>query len=122
MRRQVHLLKLCIIIAASEGSIQGGTIILTKQILERVIELLERTELVMANTFSGYGSASNAATTSAVLGMIKARGEVTQQDLIQFLLGEIGSTVELDNILSVLQKGGLIRAAIRGNSFSYILA
>jgi hypothetical protein len=75
-RRPNHVLKLSMILSASEGDSQ----ILTKKILERAIDVLTRTEKKMPYTFSGYGKSEISEVMSRVMAFIANAGETTFEE------------------------------------------
>ena len=54
-RRKVHLMKLAMLMSVSREPVQEGSLILTKEDLEKGIELLLEVEKTMALTFKGMG-------------------------------------------------------------------
>ncbi len=69
-KRPAHILKLCMVVSASEGNsmeISGRT-------LSRAIDILARTERSMPNVFSGYGENRDARTLTEVMRTIALLG------------------------------------------------
>ena len=77
-RRATHVLKLCVILSASYGSNKA----ITRETLERAIDLLERTEVKMGRVFSGYGTSSIAQLLGRIMDHFVRSGEITKPVLL----------------------------------------
>jgi hypothetical protein len=109
-RRPNHILKLCMILAASENSLSSdGDPILTETILARAIDLLERTEIKMPRVFMGFGASDMSAITSKIMAYIANRKSLTSNDIMRSFYADLGSTKALDDILYVLKDIGFIQ-------------
>lgn len=108
-RRPNHILKLCIILAASENSTtvdKNGITrpLITESILNRAVDLLTRTELKMPRTFESYGSASNAEVTSWIMAFLAREGSTTDKKLMSVFMNHLSNEAELLEILKKLVK------------------
>ena len=80
-RRPNHLLKLCIILSASETDQK----VITEKHFDRALNLLERTEKKMPYAFSGVGKMDSADIMGRVMASIAANNEMTFTELLQML-------------------------------------
>lgn len=78
-RRGTHLHKLAMIMNAS----RGGGMLLTGEDFKRAMNLLERTEQVMAKTFEGVGKSSLAALMTNIVNFTRVRGAVQYSELLR---------------------------------------
>lgn len=78
-RRAKHLLKLCMIMSASDGDDMQ----ITGRIFERAKDLLERTEVFMPRTFAGFGQSDQAAVLVRVMAVLGARKSIAYNELIE---------------------------------------
>ena len=78
-RRPNHLLKLCIILSASETDQK----VITEKHFDRALDLLTRTEKKMPYAFSGVGKMDSADIMGRVMATIAANDEITFTDLLQ---------------------------------------
>lgn len=78
-RRQVHLLKLCMIMSASRSS----EMLIGVEDFHRAQVLLETTEKRMPRVFAGIGQSPQADITNRVLSTIAYRGEVKYDELLR---------------------------------------
>lgn len=102
-RRPVHVMKLAMIISASQSS----DMIVTHDHLISAVKLLERTELNMPNTFKGIGKSPHAEVLSKVMNEIGMAGTITLSDLQRKFYHDADARV-LDIIVSTLKSMGFI--------------
>lgn len=107
-RRPNHIMKLCIILSASERNDR----VVTKEILDRAIDLLERTERKMQNVFSGYGQSSSADVMNRVMVLIGREGEITREEIMNQLYYDLEDSKHLDRILQSLEAMNYCRVII----------
>lgn len=114
-RRQIHVLKLCMILVASEESIDDdGKPVLTKEIFERALDLLERTEVKMPRTFMGFGASSTSQVTVSIMTYIAFKGEVSRAQLTRDYFADVQDMRQLENIVAVLQNMGFCTVVHQG--------
>ena len=111
-RRPNHIMKLSMILNAA----RTNTMIIETSDLKRAIQLLERTEIKMPNTFSGVGKYSHADTLTKVMNEVAMRGEegITIQEITTLfrndankdVMREIISTLDQMEWLDVITKEG----------------
>jgi hypothetical protein len=95
-RRQVHALKLSMIMNVSRGD---GEMILEAVDFKRAVDLLEETEKKMERAFSGVGKSSVADVTAAVMQMIAQQKKVT----LSFLLNAFYRDIDKDTLMKILE-------------------
>jgi len=109
-RRPNHVLKLSMILSASEGDSQ----ILTKKILERAIDVLTRTEKKMPYTFSGYGKSEISEVMSRVMAFIANAGETTFEELMKNFYYDADQET-MQKILGTLSSMGYCTVVYKGS-------
>lgn len=107
-RRPNHLMKLCMIMCAS----QGDTMTLTGEIFERALDLLLRTEISMPMTFKGYGSSPITEVLTRIMAAIAKEKTISRTRLLQMFYADLGSDKQLDEIIATLQSMGFCSVAI----------
>lgn len=78
-RRAKHLLKLCMIISASEGD----SMELTAHIFNRALDTLRKVEVPMSKTFRGFGQSDHAAVLVKIMAVLATRKEMSYQEILQ---------------------------------------
>ena len=78
-RRPNHVLKLCIIVSASESDMK----VITDKHLDRALDILARTEKKMPYTFSGVGKMETADVMARVMATIASQGQMTFSSLLE---------------------------------------
>jgi len=78
-RRQVHLLKLCMIYSVSKSD----SLIIDEECFNRALSTLEKTEVNMHLSFSGVGHSSYAPLIPKILAYIGMQKEATMADLLE---------------------------------------
>ena len=84
-RRPTHTMKLAMIVNAS----RGDDMLITKDDLDRAIEILRQTEIKMRYTFSGVGKSSFAHTLSQVMSELALKKEMTFGDLLSRFYNDV---------------------------------
>ena len=102
-RRPLHLLKLSMIVSASEGS----EMILEASHLQRAIRILEATELVMPNVFRGVGRSPIAEVMSRVMGYLGTCRLTTYASLLQRFHTD-ADVQTMDKVVLALEKMGYL--------------
>jgi len=108
-RRPNHIMKLSMILAASEDcrskpDANGETsLLITDQILFRAIDLLERTEIKMRSTFMGYGRAEESEVLSRMMSFIAKKQQVQKSHLLRQFYADIGTITKLDDMINILK-------------------
>ena len=77
-RRPVHILKLSMILSASSRE----DMIINASILNRAVNLLERTEVRMSRAFGGYGMVDSAMVLDSIKEYLQARSECSMKELL----------------------------------------
>lgn len=114
-RRPNHLLKLCIIISASSRD----DYIITDEVFNRALDLLERTEIKMPFTFSGFGSSRTAHVTANIMRYLRNKPLVSESDLISKFYGDIENKQQLIEIMNVLKSMGYCKEVINEKGTFY---
>lgn len=110
-RRRAHALKLCMILAASEGN----KLTLTHGLLKRAVGVLSRVEKTMPNTFSGVGSGQNARTLSNVAQYLAKKGTATKADLLRRFHKDVDDKRQLSEVLGTLEEMEFIEQEVDPN-------
>ena len=105
-RRGNHVLKLCMILSASESS----DMVLNSSVIERAIATLEEVEKKMPSVFFGHGTSVNSDLTGRVLQTVSAMGEkgIHVNQLMRTYIGYVGSAEDLTDIIKKLVIAGYI--------------
>lgn len=103
-RRANHVMRLCVVLSASQQETA-----LTPQILHRAINLLKRTEVKMPQTFGGYGSGEKSGTLHKIMEIVAKKGETTREHILEELQFELDDTKQLDGLLGVMKAMGFCR-------------
>lgn len=101
-RRPVHILKLCMIMSASEG----GSKLITARTFRRALDLLSRTELYMQDAFGAYGRYEYGDLSNMVLQDLVKEGRITMKYLMNKYSYD-ADDVTLAKVVAVLKKRGL---------------
>ena len=109
-RRQIHLLKLCMILSAS----RTDEMILDEVDFLRAHNLLLYTESKMSSTFAGVGKSSFADVTQRLYLELAGKGIMARSEILRKYYHDISAT-ELDVILSTLEEAKLIQKVIKGD-------
>lgn len=117
-RRPNHVMKLSMIICAA----QSDEMVMTKSHLEQAIKILERTELKMPYTFTGYGLAENADVTARIMALIKKAGDkgMSKNHIFKLQQHNITSSQQLTDIITKLQMIGFCKYKIDTGMIYYI--
>lgn len=127
-RRPNHILKLCMILAASQNTRteDGKNFLITDKILARAVDLLERTEIKMPRTFMGYGQSSMSSIITRMMSFIANAYHrdqtLTKKILMQNFYADIGSEKTLDEAIDVLAGLGFCRRVTtqHGTTIEYV--
>lgn len=103
-RRQIHLLKLSMIISAAMSDKQ----IITNEHIVKADALLCETEIRMPKVFSGFGSSDKAATVAAMLDTIQRYRTIKFAELMSMYVMEVGTYDEMMKLVYTLQRMGAI--------------
>jgi hypothetical protein len=107
-RRRVHLIKLAITLAASQGEIEIGT-----PIIKNAISILNELEKTMLSVWYGTGVNPLGHIISEIRTILETRKQISRSDLGKTLI-EIASKKELNEALETLQESGIIDRFPRG--------
>ena len=108
-RRPAHVLKTCMSMSASRNS----KMVITKEDLQRTIEVLNATERKMPLAFSGVGKSPVADTISSIMAVVANRGTVTLSELMnmyyydvdRWMMDKIVNTLHTMDFVSMSHKG-----------------
>lgn len=103
-RRPNHVMKLCMILSAA----QREDMVITGDIFQQAVNLLERTEINMPKVFSGYGSSPYAEVMHRIMGYIATVGETTEGDLLRTFYSDITDQRQLHAMLTVMKQMAFI--------------
>lgn len=109
-RRQIHLLKLSMIMSAS----RSDEMILEDIDFLRAHTLLTLTEDRMSSTFAGVGRSALSDVTHRIYNEIASKGLISRSDLLRKYYSDVNSQ-ELDIILSTLEESKIIKKEINGS-------
>jgi len=101
-RRPNHILKLCMILSASEGS----DMIITADIFDRALNLLEQTEINMPMTFRGVGSSRTSEVMARIMSYIAAEGETSYENLLSQFKYDVDGARQLEDFVQTFKKMG----------------
>ena len=116
-RRATHVLKLCMILSASENCLSDeGDLKVSKDILLRAIDLLERTEVKMPRTFMGRGSAQISPVVYAIMAWLAKRPNhrASYDEIFRAFFGDLGTVKALDSAVDSMIQLGFARRLIIG--------
>jgi hypothetical protein len=114
-RRPNHVMKLSMILSASSRT----DMVIDGEILTRAINMLERTEVKMPQTFSGYGSAKTSDVIHRLMQYIAATKTPTHQQIMSTFYADVASERELNDMLTVLQRMGFISQVVKQTGTEY---
>ena len=109
-RRQLHLLKLSMILSASRSS----SMVLDEIDFHRAHTLLTYTESKMSNTFAGLGKSSFADVTQRIYLELASKGTISRSEMLRKYYHDV-SSIELDVILTTLEESKLIKKVVKGD-------
>ena len=99
-RRPNHVMKLCILISAATREDK----IITRETLEDAIALLERTEIRMGETFSGFGSSTQGDLITTLMSFIASKGKTTEKEILKVFYADIGDRRTLHVAFDVMKR------------------
>lgn len=102
-RRQIHLLKLCMVLNAA----RTDDMLISHNDFNQARVLLEETEKNMPKAFAGVGKSPLAEVTNRVLATIMYRGEISYQELLSIYYHDADS-VTLDAVVTTLIDMGVV--------------
>src|SRR2546425_2216980 len=114
VRKGMHLIKVAMVVAAS----QRDETVLTKNDLERALELLNHLEPAMAKTFSAVGKNPLTLDIENVLTAVISQPGITYAKLLDMFKHSVRKD-ELDEVMTTLQMIGYIRVAQEGDGPHY---
>lgn len=103
-RRQIHLLKLSMIVSAAMSSKR----IITLEHISKANDLLCLTEERMPKVFSGFGSSDKAATIAALLDTIQRYGKIKFAELMSMFVMEVGTYDDMMKLVYTLVRMGVV--------------
>lgn len=109
-RKQTHLHKLAMVIAAS----QRDELTITEADLAFAQSMLVSVELDMEKVFSRIGKTENALQVENLLAYIQARGAVPVDEAYRYMMAHFPDSRELDGVFNGLVKGGMVNLEQRG--------
>jgi len=120
-RRANHVLKLSMILSASENSWSkdGSKPLITIPIMERAIDLLERTEMKMPMTFMGFGQSKMAGPTFKIMKFIFKQKRTTRSEIVRIFFPDFGDMAGVDKALMTIRSFGFYKEVIKSNDIIY---
>lgn len=109
-RKQTHLHKLAMVVAAS----QRDELTITEADLAFAQSMLVSVELDMEKVFSRIGKTENALQVENLLAYIQARGAVPVDEAYRYMMAHFPDSRELDGVFNGLVKGGMVNLEQRG--------
>ncbi len=106
-RRANHVLKLCMILSASEDD----SMVIRSSTFERAVQYLEEVEKKMPSVFFGHGSADNADITGRILQTVTALGDkgIHVNRVMRTYVGYVSGPQDLTDIFRKLEMAGYIK-------------
>jgi hypothetical protein len=108
-RKPMYILKLSIIRAAAKSN----NLVLKWADVQEAINLIEEIELDMSGVFRAIGRSVITAEVDMIFKIIKARGWITEKQLVEMTWRDIDS-VKFDNVINTCTKSGRIRREFIG--------
>ena len=102
-RRQVHLLKLCMIMSAS----RSNEMVIELRDFERALGALKKIEYKMPQAFGSFGRLSEADIMNSIMTTIGTHGEVMFSDIMSKYLQDVDAKT-LEQMVSALEKANYI--------------
>lgn len=99
-RRPNHVMKLCMIISASSRD----DMIIDRVILERAIDLLNRTEVKMPQVFSGYGASPHSEVMNRIMEFILQERTTNETEIIRTFYSDITDRRQLHLMFGIMQQ------------------
>jgi len=118
-RRATHILKLCMILSVSEDCrTDDGTLKISKEILLRAIDLLERTEVKMPRTFMGRGSSQIAPVVYEICAWLVLRPNMraTYDEIFRAFYGDLGTVKALESAVDSMVQLQFARRLVTGRT------
>ncbi len=110
-RKQTHLHKLAMILAAS----QRDELVLTAEDLQFAESMLKSVEMDMEKVFSRIGKNENALQIESLLAYLQARGAIPLPEAYRYMMAHFPDARELDGVFNGLIKGGVVALEQRGS-------
>lgn len=104
-RRRLHLSKLCMIVSAS----CRDDMVIDLPEIERAIDILERTEILMPRTFHGYGRGKDQRVLASIMDYIADHTPTSDRDVMTEFYPHLNGYVQLDDILKRLTVMGFCK-------------
>lgn len=114
-RREIHLLKLSLIMSASRSNEQ----IVRVCDFDRAMEFIEEVEQQMHMVFTGMGHSDNAHIYAQIVEAIKEVGRVKRSKLVEAFIYDIPAR-EIDDLIQTLKTSGVIKLTKLGKDDLYI--
>ena len=108
-RKSLFILKISLICAAAESS----EMLIHWRHIEKAMELLAEMEKPMSNVFKAVGRSTIAPDVQVALSVVKARGWVTEHDLLEMIWRDVDAS-KFDNVMNTLTKSGQVRRSYMG--------
>jgi len=114
-RRATHLLKMCMILCAS----CRHDMLITGDIFDRAVGLLEATENKMIKTFSGMGKSPRSEVVNSVMETIALEGTIEVKELLRRHIADVQDMKEFSAIIATLKKVGYVHHDTSNDTISY---
>jgi hypothetical protein len=116
-RRANHVMKLCIILSASTRD----DMIIDAAVLDRAVDLLERTEEKMPRVFAGYGASPLAETMTRMMDFIARRGSVTEREIAASFYADVPDRQILFKMFETMKSMGFCTITAQPGSGTQIV-
>lgn len=110
-RRPQHVKKVAMLISASERQ----DMIITKDHLQKAINLIERTEVKMPMVFRGYGSSATVSVMSNIMVFIEQERTTSRKEILKRFHYDLENDRQLDQLIDTLKSMGFIRTTFGGD-------
>ena len=115
-RRGMHVLKLCMVLKASEGSSKTIGV----ETLRRAINIIERTELNMPMTFGGIGESNSVVVLSKIMTNIDKQKKIKAIDLFNDHWYDVNNVEDFNEMINVLKFKGFCCIKVDDDGVNWI--
>lgn len=107
-RKQVHVFKLAMILAAAQGSVRGNRLLLTSEIFEESYERVTQLEEQREKVFKFVGRGRQALIVGRMVQVIAKKGEMPAKELFRIMFDECPNKEEFSLLIySAMESGQL---------------
>lgn len=113
-RKQIHLLKIAMCLCTA----RSDKLVLTAELLQEALTVLEQAETTMPDAFGSTGRNSLAPVLVRMLALIRTRKRIRRTELVREFWREV-NIKEMEEMLTVIQAMGACRVTTNGKSTVY---